>query len=44
MIKDVYYVPCLGKNLLSTRSIMKHSPHINFNDNRCFIVDKNRKL
>jgi hypothetical protein len=45
MIKDVYYVPCLEKNLLSISSIMKHSPHldINFSNNRCFIVDKNSK-
>jgi hypothetical protein len=44
MIKDVYYVPYLEKNLLLI-STKKHSPHlhINFNDNRCFIVDKNNK-
>lgn len=45
MIKDVHYVLCFEKNLLSISSIMKQSPnfHINFRDNRCFIVDLNRK-
>jgi hypothetical protein len=44
MINDVYYVLCLEKNLLMISSILKHSPHldINFSNNRCFIVDKNR--
>jgi hypothetical protein len=45
MIKDVYYVHCSEKNILLVSSIMKHSLylHINFSDNRCFIVDKNSK-
>jgi hypothetical protein len=40
MIKDVYYVPCLEKNLLLISSIMKHSLHlhIDFSDNVCFLL------
>jgi hypothetical protein len=46
MINDIYYAPCLEKNLLlSIYSIMEHSPHldINFSNNGCSIVNKNRK-
>jgi hypothetical protein len=45
MIKDVYYVPWLEKNLLSIRIIVKCIPqlHINFSNNKWFIVDKNNK-
>jgi hypothetical protein len=44
MIKNVYYVPCLEKNLLLISSIMKHRQHLLiFNDNMCFIAYNNNK-
>jgi hypothetical protein len=44
-IKYVYCVPCLEIKPLPISSTRKFSAHlhINFNDNRCFIVDKNNK-